>query len=177
VHLLAHGRGGRGVLKGGDNRLEDRDEAPRRDVAADRARILRPAQQHGQRLVHGVLQRTGDRDGVGQVALGLGLLSKPGQEAEERLARVGGARPGPAVREQLFDPGRGHRLEQRFLRGEVPVHGSRPYPRAGGDLVQGHGEARRGEGVPGRAQHLLPVAPRVGPHRPAGRLGVTGHGR
>jgi hypothetical protein len=69
-HLLTHGRGGRVVPEGGDGGLEDRDEAFRRDVAADRARILGAVQQHRQRLVNGVLQRPGYGDGVGQVALG-----------------------------------------------------------------------------------------------------------
>jgi hypothetical protein len=127
--------------------------------------------------VHGVLQWPGHRDGIGQVAFSLGLLADPGHEAEERLLRVGGVHSGPGVRDKIFDPARGHRLKQRLLGGEVPVHGSRPHSCAGGDLVQGHGEAGRGEGVPSRAQHLLPVAPRVGAQRPIGVFGVTGHGR
>ena len=156
----------RRVARGDDSSLEHRDEIVDVDVAADRASVLSTAQQFAERGLQRVLQRAGDGDGVGQVALGGGLVRDPAEEPEERRARVGGPGAGAHVRDEVFEPGRDHRLEQRLLGGEVPVHGARPDARRGGDLVERHAVPGRGEGVPGRAQDLLPVAAGVSAQRP-----------
>jgi hypothetical protein len=49
--------------------LEQGQQVGRGDVGAHRARLLRAAQQQAERGVQLVLERAGDGDGVGQVAL------------------------------------------------------------------------------------------------------------
>ena len=137
------------------------------DPGADRACLLGATQQQVKRGEQILAQRAGDRDGIGQVALGGGLPGDPGEEAEERLAGVGGIGPRPRVADQIGDPRRDHRLEQRLLGREVPVDGAGPDPGTGRDLVQRHAVARFGERLPGGTQHLLPVPRRVGAQRPA----------
>jgi hypothetical protein len=113
-----------------------------------------------------LLQRAGDRDGLGQVALGDGLVPDPGQQAEEGGARVGGPGALARVRGEIDDPRRDHRLEQRLLGGEVPVHGAGADAGPGGDLVQRHVVPGRGESLRGCAENLLPVTPGVSPRWP-----------
>ncbi|MFZ2043748.1 MAG: hypothetical protein WAV12_07115 [Trebonia sp.] len=113
-----------------------------------------------------LVQRAGDRDGLGQVALDGGLVPDPGQQAEEGGARVSGPGALARVRDEIDDPRRDHRLEQRLLGGEVPVHGAGADTRPGGDLVERHVIPGRGESLRGSAEDLLPVAPGVSPRRP-----------
>jgi hypothetical protein len=108
-----------------------------------------------------LLQRAGDRDGLGQVALDAGLVPDPGHQAEEGGARVGGPGALARVRDEIDDPRRDHRLEQRLLGGEVPVHGAGADTGPGGDLVERHVVPGRGESLRGSAENLLPVAPGV----------------
>jgi hypothetical protein len=109
-----------------------------------------------------MLERAGDRDGVGQVALCGRFLTEPAEEVEEGAARVGIVGPAARVVDEVSDPGSGHRLEQVFLGGEVAVDRPRADPGAGGDLVERHAVTRSGERVPCRLQHPVPVALRVG---------------
>jgi len=58
---------------------------------------------------------------VAAVYVLIGLVASAGQ-----LTRVGGVSTGPRVADEALHPGGDHGLEQRFLGGEVPVHGARP---------------------------------------------------
>ena len=51
-----------------------------------------------------ILQRSGDRDGLGQVALGGRFLADPPEEAEEGLAGVGVAGAAARVVDEVADP-------------------------------------------------------------------------
>lgn len=76
------------------------------------------------------------------------------------------------VRQQ---PGPHHRLEQRFLAGEVQVERALADAGAGRDVVQaGRGEATRGEALQGRCQNLVGAV--VLAAAPAGRRTLV-HGR
>src|SRR6266568_571409 len=171
---LAQGRVG-AARQAGEHALQQHDEVGCPDSGADRARLLGAAQQQVQRREQILAQRAGDRDGIGQVTLGCGLLGDPGEVAEERLARIGGAGPGAGVRDQVLDTCRDHRLEQRLLGREVPVDGAGPDSGAGRDLVERHAVAGFGERLPGGAQHLLPVPRRIGAQRAIRRHPIRRH--
>jgi hypothetical protein len=126
-HPLVQGRVA-AAGQAGEHTLQQHDEIGRADPGADRAVLLGAAQQQVERREQVLAQRAGDRDGVGQVALGGGLPGDPGEEAEERLAGVGGIGPGPRFVDQIGDPRRDDRLEQRLLGREVPVDGAGPTP-------------------------------------------------
>jgi hypothetical protein len=156
----------RRVAQPGGRRLENRDQVGGIDVVAHRAGPLGATQHDAERGMQFLLQRPGDRDGLGQVALDGGLVPDPGQQAEEGGARVGGPGALARVRDEIGDPRRDHRLEQRLLGGEVPVHGAGADTGPGGDLVERHVVPGRGESLRGRAEDLLLVAPAVSPQRP-----------
>jgi hypothetical protein len=105
----------------GEHALQQHDEVGRPDPGADGACLLGADQQQIERGEQILAQRAGDRDGVGQVALGGGLPGDPAEEAEERLAGVGGISPGPRFADQIGDPRRDDRFEQRLLGREIAV--------------------------------------------------------
>ena len=142
--------------------LEQDYQVHRGDVGAHRARPLRAGQQHVERRVQVLLERARDGDGVGQVALGVRLLADPAEKAEEGPAGVGIGGAAARVLDEIADPGGRHRREQLLLGRKVPVDRARSDARQGGDLVERHAVAGRGERLPRGAQHLLAVAQRVG---------------
>ena len=73
----------------------------------------------------------------------------------------------PGAVDEPVQPVVDDRLEQRLLRGEVPVERAGADARAPGDLVERHGDALLGERLLGDLEQPVPVALRVGAQRPS----------
>jgi uncharacterized protein len=86
--------------------LEQDGQVRRGDVGAHRAGALGAGEQYVERRVQVLLERAGDGDGVGQVALGGRLLADPAENAEEGRAgvRIGGAGAEDGVLAYPFAP-------------------------------------------------------------------------
>ncbi len=108
-----------------------------------------------------VAQRAGHDDRIGNVALGRTFDTQPREEGEKGVTGVGVGSSTPGLGDEVGEPGSDDGLKERLLGGEVTVNRARADACSCGDRVKRYAETGLGEGVAGRPQDLVAVAPSV----------------
>jgi len=162
------------VLLGRERTQGDRVQVRLVDASPHRAAPLGLGQQFAEQRAQfaGVPQcggpqlGSGDSQRVCEVFLHAGVGDHPREEAEERITGIVGAQRLASIVHDQLELVRHHRLEQGFLRREMPVDGTGADTRAARDVVERDRDAFSREGLACCGEDPEPVAPRIGPQGP-----------